>query len=103
GTQIGAYTSVNFDRGHVRGLEVSSNLLPSTPTGLAAYLSYANGLDKPSGFDNTGGPAPTYNDHDQLHTLSAGVNYAWKDGTNVGADLYFVSGSESSGHAAHHQ
>jgi outer membrane receptor protein involved in Fe transport len=96
GTQIGAYTSVNLDRGHVQGVELSYNLTPVKIHGLSAYLSYANSLAKPSGFDNTGAAVPTYNDHDQLHTLSLGANYALKDGTNFGLDFYFGSGVESS-------
>jgi outer membrane receptor protein involved in Fe transport len=97
-TQIGAYTAVNFSEGGVHGVEVSWNLVPRNNVGFGAYLSYSNSLAKPGGVIDgiAGSPAPTYNDHDQLNTLSSGVSYAWKSGANAALDLYFGSGDASS-------
>jgi outer membrane receptor protein involved in Fe transport len=95
-TQIGVYTSVTFTEGNVHGVELSWDLVPKNNVGLAAYLSYTNSLAKPGGVDNTGGPAPIYNDHDQLNTISTGLSYTWKSGANVGADFYYGSGLASS-------
>jgi len=100
-TQMGAYTSVNFQSGHASGIEVTYNLAPETIKGFAAYVTYTNSLAKPSGSVNGNaalfGAAPTYNDHDELNTLSTGANYTFgKTGTALGADFYFGSGTESS-------
>jgi outer membrane receptor protein involved in Fe transport len=100
-TQMGAYTSVNFQRGHTDGIEFTYNLAPEAVKGLAAYITYTNSLAKPSGPVNGNealyGDAPTYNDHDQLNTLSTGANYTFlRTGTSLGADFYFGSGVESS-------
>ncbi len=98
-TLMGAYSSVNFQRGHTQGIEFTYNLAPQAIKGLAAYITYTNSLAKPSGnIDGVpGNPAPTYNDHDQLNTLSLGTNYKFaRSGTQLGGDFYFGSGVESS-------
>ena len=100
-TQMGAYTSVNFQRGHTQGIDLTYNLTPEAVKGLAAYITYTNSLAKPSGAVNGNealyGDAPTYNDHDQLNTISTGANYTFlRTGTSLGADFYFGSGVESS-------
>ncbi|HEY3779473.1 MAG TPA: TonB-dependent receptor [Fimbriimonadaceae bacterium] len=100
-TQMGAYTSVNFQKGHTEGFEATYNLQPSAVKGLAAYVSYTNSLAKPTGpvdgNEALYGDAPTYNDHDQLNTLSMGANYTFSGSkTSIGADFYFGSGVESS-------
>jgi outer membrane receptor protein involved in Fe transport len=97
-TQIGAYTAVNFSEGGVHGVELSWDLVPRNNVGVGAYLSYANAVAKPGGVINgvAGAVAPTYNDHDQLNTLSTGVSYIWKSGATTALDLYFGSGNGSS-------
>ena len=97
GTQIGALSAINFQHGHIRGLEVSYNLLPARDNhGWNAFLCYTNSLAKPSGLDNTGMPAPTYNDHDQLHTVTTGAAYAWRSGVTAATDIYYGSGTTNS-------
>lgn len=98
-TLMGAYSSVNFEKGHTQGIEFTYNLTPQAVKGLAAYVTYTNSLAKPSGNidGEPGNPAPTYNDHDQLNTLSMGANYTFsRSGTQLGGDFYFGSGVESS-------
>jgi outer membrane receptor protein involved in Fe transport len=95
-TQIGAYTAVNFDRGHVHGFELSYNCVPRNGIGASSYLSWANALAQPTGLDNTGANAPLYNDHDQLNTITAGMAYTWKSLADVAASLYYGSGVASS-------
>ncbi len=95
-TQIGVFSSVNFDRGHARGLEISYDLSPRGAVGLSAYVAYSHSLNKPTGLQNTGAPVPVYNDHDQLNTLSAGLAYTLKSGANFGLNLYHGSGLASS-------
>jgi outer membrane receptor protein involved in Fe transport len=97
-TQIGAYTSVNFTEGNVHGVEVSWDLIPRNNVGVGSYVSYTNSLAKPGGLIDgiPGTSAPTYNDHDQLNTISTGVSYTWRSGANAGLDLYYGSGVGSS-------
>jgi outer membrane receptor protein involved in Fe transport len=97
-TQIGAYTAVNFTEGGVHGVEVSWDLTPRNNVGIGAFLSYTNSIAKPGGvIDGIPGlVAPTYNDHDQLNTLTTGVSYTWKSGASMATDLYFGSGLGSS-------
>ncbi len=101
-TQIGVFSSVNFTTGSVHGFELSWDLIPRNNTGWGSYLSYANSVAKPGGVINgqAGVSAPVYNDHDQLNTLSAGLNYTWKSGANAALDFYFGSGNGSSGISA---
>jgi len=101
-TQIGAYTSVNFTEGGVHGVEVSWDLTPKNNVGLGSYVSYTNSIAKPGGLvdGQPGTSAPTYNDHDQLNTISTGVSYTWKKGQNTSLDFYFGSGLGSSGLSA---
>jgi len=96
GTQIGVYTSDQFDRDHVRGLELSYNLTPSTPVGYTQYVAISHSIAQPAGLTNTGDPAPQYNDHDQLNTINLGGAYAFESGINASWDWYFGSGVESS-------
>ena len=95
-TQIGVYSSVNFQRGHARGLEISYNLTPKNNVGINTYLTYSHSLNKPTGLQNTGAPVPVYNDHDQLNTLNVGAAYSWRSGANAGLNLYHGSGLASS-------
>jgi hypothetical protein len=95
-TQIGVYSAVNFEHGAAHGFEFSYDLTPHGNIGTSAYVAYSNALDKPGGLDNTGAPAPTFNDHDQLNTVSAGLNYTWPSLASVGVDVYHGSGLASS-------
>lgn len=96
GTQIGVFTSVNFNTGHVRGTELTYELTPVREYGVSAFLSWANSLAKPTGLDNTGAPVPVYNDHDQLNTISTGLGYKFVDTSTVGASVEYGSGFGSS-------
>lgn len=98
-TQIGAYAAVNFTEGDVHGVELNWQLQPRTYNGLAAYVSYTNSIAKPGGVIDgvPTAPAPVYNDHDQLNTISTGAAYTFKSGAMVGLDFYYGSGLGSSG------
>jgi len=96
GTQIGVQTSVQFDKGSVRGLELSYDLVSRDKYGWNGFLAYTNSIAKPGGLDNTGAPAPTYNDHDQLNTISTGADYTFHSGYTAGIAYLFGSGVESS-------
>jgi outer membrane receptor protein involved in Fe transport len=95
-TQIGVFTSVNFQRGLIRGTELSYDYTPRNNIGWGAYANWTNQLNKPGGLDNTGAHVPQYNDHDQRNTINAGLNYTYPGGASVGADLYYGSGVASS-------
>ena len=97
GTQIGAFNSVNFDKGEAHGIEFSYDLRPLAATGVGAYLAYAYSIDRPEGLDSEGGDLTgSYNDHDVRHSLSGGVDYTFKGGANAGLTGYFSSGTQSS-------
>src|SRR5207248_3425776 len=95
-TQIGVFSSVNLQRGKVSGTELSYDFTPRNNVGFGAFFNWTNQLDKPGGVDNTGAPAPPYNDHDQRNTATLGVNYTHKSGALAGIDVYFGSGLASS-------
>jgi outer membrane receptor protein involved in Fe transport len=95
-TQIGAYTTLQYQYASIHGIEVSYDVTPRNNVGLGGYLAYSNSLAKPGGLDQTGAAAPTINDHDQRHTLAAGVNYTLPSQASVGLDYYFGSGEASS-------
>jgi outer membrane receptor protein involved in Fe transport len=96
GTQIGAYTAVNFQEGHVHGVELSYDFLPHGDQGWSGYAGWTISTAKPTGLDNTGAPVPIYNDHDQLNTVTAGAAYSWKSGLSAATDFYYGSGVASS-------
>jgi len=96
GTQIGVFTSVNFEKGSAHGTELSYNLSPRGGVGLGGYLAYANSVDKPEGLQNTGAPVPPYNDHDTLNSLSVGLDYTLRGGAFAGLNVYHSSGTQSS-------
>jgi len=95
-TQIGAYTTLQYQRASVHGFELSYDLSPKNNVGLGGYLAYTNSLAKPGGLDQTGADAPDINDHDQRHTVSTGLSYTFKTGDLVGLDYYYGSGEASS-------
>lgn len=90
GTQIGVFVTDSIPKDSVRGIEFSYNLFPKQAFGFDGYLSYAYAIAKPQGVSDP------YNDHDQLHTLSAGVNYKFRHGEEIGAVFNFGSGMFSS-------
>jgi len=90
GTQIGAFVTDSIPKDYVRGFELSYNLFPVHPYGLASYVSYANSTAKTEDDPNP------YNDHDQLNTISAGANYTFKSGAQAGIVDNYGSGVYSS-------
>jgi hypothetical protein len=90
GTQIGAFVTDSIPKDYVRGVEFSYNLFPVRPYGLDAYVSWANALAKTEDYTQP------YNDHDQLNTISAGTNYTFKHGEQVGVVDNYGSGFYSS-------
>ncbi len=97
GSQIGIYSAVNFQFGAVHGLEFAYDVAPKKGrSGLDSYINYTNSTAAPNGLDNTGAPAPTFNDHDQRNTLGVGLGYDWGSGANVGLTLEHGSGLASS-------
>ena len=103
GSQIGLYSAVNFQRGAVHGAELTYSLAPSrldsetkNRYGWDAFLNYSYSIAAPNGLDNTGAPAPDFNDHDQLNTLSVGANYNWVNGATAGFIVNHGSGLASS-------
>jgi hypothetical protein len=95
-TQIGIFSSINFQRNKMVGTELSYELTPRGNIGWGAFFNWTNSLARPGGKDNTGAPAPRYNDHDQTNTINAGVAYTHKSGALAGLDLYYGSGVASS-------
>ena len=96
GSEIGLYSGVNFQIGAVHGIEFSYDISPPGGVGWDSFVNATYSAAMPSGFDNTGAPAPTYNDHDQRETLGLGVAYSWKSGASVATTLDYGSGLASS-------
>jgi hypothetical protein len=90
GTQIGAFVTDSIPKDYVRGFEVSYNLFPVRRYGLEGYLSYANSIAKTEDYTQS------FNDHDQNTTISAGSNYTFKHGEQVGLVDNYGSGVFSS-------
>ncbi|BDI29889.1 hypothetical protein CCAX7_19400 [Capsulimonas corticalis] len=95
-TQIGAYTTLNYQFASVHGFELSYDLAPKNNVGLGGYLAYANSMAKAGGLDQSGAPAPEVNDHDQRNTVSAGISYTLPSQASAGLDIYYGSGEASS-------
>lgn len=95
-TQIGAYTTLQYQYASVHGIEVSYDVTPRNNVGLGGYLAFSNSLAKPGGLDQTGAPAPDVNDHDQRNTLSTGLSYTLPSQAYAALDYYFGSGEASS-------
>ncbi|HEX7688646.1 MAG TPA: TonB-dependent receptor, partial [Burkholderiaceae bacterium] len=94
------YSAFNYDRGRIRGVELSANLHQG---GLTAWgnlaLSRAEGKGLETGQFNFDPDEIGYIDarwvhldHDQLATASAGFSYRFPTKTTVGADALFGSG-----------
>lgn len=96
GSQIGLYSAVNFQIGGVHGVEFSYDITPPNGIGLDGFVNYTYSIASPAGFDNTGAPAPFFNDHDQRNTVGAGFGYTWKNQANVSFVFTYGSGLASS-------
>jgi outer membrane receptor protein involved in Fe transport len=94
--QTGMFQSVNLDQARIHGVELSYDLIPEHEVGLGSFVAYAYSVARPSGFDNRGEPVPTFNDHDQRHTLSTGLSYTFRDRSALGLNYYYGSGIASS-------
>ena len=95
-TQIGAYTTLQYQYATIQGVELSYDLAPRNNIGLGGYAAFARSKARPGGLDQTGGAAPTVNDHDQRSTLSTGLSYTFKSQAFAGVDYYYGSGEASS-------
>lgn len=96
GSEIGLYSAVNFQRGGVHGIEFSYDITPPKDTGWDQYFNCTYSTAAPNGLDNTGVPAPQYNDHDQRWTIGDGLAYTWKSGYTVAGTYQYNSGLTSS-------
>ncbi len=96
GSQIGLYSAVSLQYGGVHGIEASYDFSPPKGTGLDGFLNYTYSIAKPNGLDNTGAPVPEFNDHDQRHTVGAGLAYLGKAGATAAVTLNYGSGLASS-------
>jgi outer membrane receptor protein involved in Fe transport len=96
GSEIGLYSAVNFQRGAVHGLEFSYDVNAPHGVGWDEYFNYTLSAAKPNGFDNTGEPAPFYNDHDQRNTIGLGIAYTWRSGLSIAGVYQDNSGLTSS-------
>jgi outer membrane receptor protein involved in Fe transport len=96
GSQIGIYSAVNFQIGGIHGIEVSYDVTPPKGVGMDAFVNYSYSIAAPNGLDNTGAPAPEFNDHDQRNTVGAGIGYTWKSGANSSMIITYGSGLASS-------
>jgi outer membrane receptor protein involved in Fe transport len=96
GSQIGLYSAVNFQYGAVHGLEFSYDIAPKKDVGWDGFVNYSYETAMPNGLDNTGAPAPDFNDHDQRHTVGLGLAYLWKGGATAAMTFDYGSGLASS-------
>ncbi len=96
GSQIGLYSAVNFQFGGVHGVELSYEVSPPRGVGLDGYVNYSYSIAKPNGVDNTGAKVSLFNDHDQRHTLGAGLAYLFRGGASAAVTLNYGSGLASS-------
>jgi outer membrane receptor protein involved in Fe transport len=96
GSEIGLYSGVNFQHGAVHGTEFSYNISPENGTGWDAFVNVTYSAAMPNGNDNTGAPAPDFNDHDQRETLGTGLAYSWKNGASAAVTFDYGSGLTSS-------
>ncbi|HTQ08727.1 MAG TPA: TonB-dependent receptor, partial [Fimbriimonadaceae bacterium] len=96
GSEIGLYTGVNFEHGAVHGLEFSYDVTAAKNVGWDGYFNYTLSAARPSGVDNTGAPAPEYNDHDQRNTVGFGLAYTLKSGASMATTFAYGSGLASS-------
>ncbi|HLK58625.1 MAG TPA: TonB-dependent receptor [Chthonomonadaceae bacterium] len=101
GSQIGLYSAVNFQIGAVHGIEFTYDLTAgkdkdNNTVGWDVSFNYTYSIAAPNGVDNTGAPAPDFNDHDQRNTAGLDVSYIWKSGASAGFTINHGSGLASS-------
>ncbi len=96
GSEMGLYSAVNFQIGAVHGTEFSYNISPPGGVGWDGYFNFSYSAAEPNGNDNTGQPAPDYNDHDQRETMGTGVAYIWKNRASAAMTFDYGSGLTSS-------
>lgn len=92
GSQIGVYSAVNLANDGVHGIELSYNLNPRGGVGLGSYFSLARAVARYNDNGDIG-----FNDHDQRYTAAGGLNYALKSGALAGVNVFYGSGTASSG------
>nr|WP_309697370.1 TonB-dependent receptor [Armatimonas sp.] len=91
GTQIGVFSTVNISAGSfANGLELSYDKTPKNGVGLGSFFTWANAINKLVNGEEA------YSDHDQLNTLSGGLTYGLKNGSNLALSAYYGSGAFSS-------
>ena len=98
GSEIGIYSAVNFQIGAVHGIEFAYDIGPPKGRnyGYNASFNYTYSIAAPEGLDNTGAPAPAFNDHDQRNTLGLDAGYTWKSGVFASLTIDYGSGLTSS-------
>lgn len=80
----------NFSKGEANGLEVA--VLTNKETGPNWFLNYTYSVVKPLTKVNETLRFPSFNAHDQRHTVSFGVSYQWPNGFYVSNDNQYGSG-----------
>lgn len=95
-TQLGVFTSVNLDRAHIQGVELSYDLLPEGDHGVSAFANYSYSVARPFGSNNLGEEVEQYNDHDQRDTVNGGLAYTFAGGESLGITQFWGSGIFSS-------
>ena len=96
GSEIGIYSAVNFQIGGIHGVELSYDVTPPKGVGMDSFVNWTYSIASPNGLDNTGAPAPIYNDHDQRNAVGSGLGYTWKSGANTSVIFTYGSGLASS-------
>lgn len=96
GSEIGLFSAVNFQVGAVHGIEVTYDLYAPKGIGWDGFVNYSYSTASPNGNDNTGLPAPDFNDHDQRNTVGAGLSYTWKNLSSLATVFSYGSGLASS-------
>ena len=96
GSQIGLYSAVNFQYGAVHGTELSYDISPPGGVGFGRVPELLLLVRPAQRLRQHGAPAPQYNDHDQRHTVGAGIAYLWKGGATAAFTLTYGSGLASS-------
>lgn len=89
-TQIGVFSTINIGNSFINGVELTYDKAPKNGIGLGGFLTYTNAVNKLVGGEEA------YSDHDQLHTLSAGLSYSLKNGSAASLSAYYGSGVASS-------
>jgi len=96
GAQIGSYVSASIPADIVRAFEVGYEVSSGKPYGMDGYISYQNATAKIKQTPGTAYFGIPYNDHDQLHTLTIGDDYTFKNKVQIGLNYSYGSGFASS-------